>query len=116
MFFFKSKFCPICARALTKNIKAATHKCSKNWDGWSTSMESELILKGFRNSIKMHKLKYVKIIGDGDSSVYQKICLERPYEKTMVRKVECINHLFRNYYTNLRDLAEKNTVQKKKKK
>ncbi|CAH1106076.1 unnamed protein product [Psylliodes chrysocephalus] len=94
---FKSKYCPICARALTKNIKAATHKCSKNWDGSSTFMESELILEGFRNTIKMQKLKYVKIIGDGDCSVYKKICLERPYGRTMVRKVECINHLLRNY-------------------
>ncbi|CAH1104506.1 unnamed protein product [Psylliodes chrysocephalus] len=58
----KSKYCPNCARALTKNIKPATHKCSKNWDVSSTSMESELILEGFLNIIKMHKLKYVKII------------------------------------------------------
>ncbi|CAH1102952.1 unnamed protein product [Psylliodes chrysocephalus] len=55
----------------------------------------------------MHKLKYVKIIGDGDSSVYQKICFERPYGRTMVRKVECINHLLRNYWTNLSDEKKK---------
>jgi hypothetical protein len=36
-------------------------------------METAIILEGFKNSVAMHNLKYIKIIGDGDSSVYRKI-------------------------------------------
>jgi hypothetical protein len=34
-------------------------------------METAIILEGFKNSVAMHNLKYTKIIGDGDSSVYK---------------------------------------------
>ncbi|CAH1102104.1 unnamed protein product [Psylliodes chrysocephalus] len=58
----------------------------------------------------MQKLKYVKMIGDGASSVYQKNCLERFYGRTMVSKVECINHLLRNYCTNTKKYSPKNKI------
>jgi hypothetical protein len=47
--------------------------CHKNWDDTSTAMEAQIIVEGFLSSVDMHGLKYKKLVGDGDSSVYNKI-------------------------------------------
>lgn len=33
-------------------------------------MESQIIVEGFQKSVDMHQLRYLKFIGDGDSSVF----------------------------------------------
>jgi hypothetical protein len=40
----------------------------------------------------MHGIKYTRMIGDGDSSVYRKLKEVKPYGKQLVEKVECRNH------------------------
>ncbi|CAH1110428.1 unnamed protein product [Psylliodes chrysocephalus] len=65
------------------------------------------ILDGFHCSLYMHGLRYKYLIADGDSSVYQKILESRPYSNTLVEKIECRNHLLRNYCERLRDIAGK---------
>jgi hypothetical protein len=32
-------------------------------------MESDIIIEGFKRSIEMHGVKYMRLIGDGDSSI-----------------------------------------------
>ena len=51
----------------------------------------------------MYGIKYHRSIGDGDSSVYSKIVEARPYVDTTIEKIECRNHLLRNYPTKLHD-------------
>ena len=56
--------------------------CYKNWssDQSSTSMETEAIAEGFKNSLTQG-LIYGTIIGDGDSSVYARILEIDPYRE-----------------------------------
>jgi hypothetical protein len=52
----------------------------------------------------MHGIKYTRMIGDGDNSVYRKLKEVKPYDKQLVEKVECRNHLLRNFSSKLRKL------------
>lgn len=73
-------------------------------------MESAIIAQGFCKSIEMHGLIYGKVIGDGDSSVHRKLIETSPYGPTFViEKVECRNHLLRNYINKLSDLSKDTT-------
>lgn len=101
----KNKFCIVCLRSINKNEIIPAHNCAKNWKSTSTSMESTIILEGFKNSVQMHGLRYVKLIGDGDSSITKKLSTERPYGSTHVEKIECVNHLLRNLCNKLKDLS-----------
>lgn len=80
-------------------------------------MESAAIVDGFKVSglkygIEMHGLKYTKIISDGDSSVTNALRNAMVYGPDVhIRKVECSNHLLRNYINKLRNIA-KQTVNK----
>jgi hypothetical protein len=56
-------------------------------------MEAQIIVDGFLSSVDMHGLKYKKLVGDGDSSVYNKIKNIKPYGPNFyVEKFECRNH------------------------
>jgi hypothetical protein len=48
------------------------HTCHKNCHGTSIAMEAQIIVEGFLSSVDMHGVIYNKLVGDGDSSVYQK--------------------------------------------
>lgn len=105
----RNKYCSVCQKSETLNKTPTEHICYKNWTGTSTAMEADIIVDGFRQSIGMHNLIYNQVIGDGDSSVIKKIELANPYEEDsiIVKKVECTNHILRNYSTRLRDLSTK---------
>lgn len=104
----RNKHCSVCQKSETQNRPPSEHVCYKNWTGTSTAMEADIIVDGFRQSIKMHNLIYSQIIGDGDSSVIKKIQLSKPYGKDIiVKKIECTNHILRNYCIRLRDLSTK---------
>lgn len=102
----RNKYCVICDRASSTNNILREHKCYKNWNGTSTSMESDIIVEGFKESISMHNIVYNKLIGDGDSSVSKKLQLAKPYgPDVIIQKIECRNHILRNYINRLRDIA-----------
>ncbi|KAG7198880.1 hypothetical protein KM043_015704 [Ampulex compressa] len=52
----RKKYCVLCARSTKLNLNAKEHVCYKNWEinKTSTSMESDIILGGFRCSIEVH--------------------------------------------------------------
>ncbi|KYN12183.1 hypothetical protein ALC57_15649 [Trachymyrmex cornetzi] len=106
----RNKFCTVCDMTERKNVKAKVHKCYKNFDGnaSSTSMESDIIVEGFKNSIEMHGLIYRTVIADGDSNVFKSIIDNRPYQEQMitVSKIECTNHLLRNLCKKLKVISE----------
>lgn len=107
----RNKYCAVCSRsAVAKNELLAEHHCYKNWKESSTSMESDIIVEGFKRSIEMHGLKYHKLIGDGDSSVHQKVLEARPYGTLMVQKIECRNHMLRNFSKKIRDICSMSLI------
>ncbi|KMQ87383.1 hypothetical protein RF55_13345, partial [Lasius niger] len=101
----RNKYCIVCARAAKINVVAKEHTCFKNWGSnqSSTSMESDIILEGFRLSLEMHGLIYSKYIGDGDSNVLKKLRDFPPYPNIVVEKIECTNHLLRNLCNKIRE-------------
>ncbi|XP_072766253.1 uncharacterized protein [Anoplolepis gracilipes] len=111
----RNKFCTVCDRAEQNGLEPRSHKCYKNFDrnASSTSIESDAIVEGFKNSLEMHGLIYKTIIADGDSSVYQAVLNNALYREQMVtvKKVDCTNHLLRNLCKKLKVVA--GTVQPK---
>lgn len=105
----RNKFCFVCART-SDDKEIPQHTCYKNWTGSSTSMEANIVVEGFKLSESVYNVKYSKVIADGDSSCYKKILEARPYSGTTVEKIECRNHLLRNYCTKLRALSEQSKI------
>jgi len=97
----RNKFCSLC------NSSKKSHTCYKNWSGPSTAMESDIIVEGFKNSLKTHGVVYKFLVADGDSNVYKKILESAPYGHLQVEKVECKNHLLRNFRTKLKEICSK---------
>lgn len=83
-------------------------------------MEAAVIVEGFCRSEEMYGIKYTKLIADGDSSVYKKILDAHPYKNKTVEKIECTNHLLRNFCNKLKEVVttsdkNRNTVALRKK-
>ncbi|CAH1721716.1 unnamed protein product [Aphis gossypii] len=98
----RNRYCIICQRAKNKKLSPPDHTCFLNWKKGATSMEADAIADGFKQSLEMHGLKYNKLIGDGDSSVSKRLSEIMPYgPRLLVKKIECRNHLLRNYGTKL---------------
>lgn len=93
----KNKYCVICSRSINKGMEAPAHTCFKNFSGPSTAMEAAIITEGFKSSLTDHGLIYSHLIADGDANTYACIRNARPYENVTVGKIECKNHLLRNY-------------------
>ncbi|CAC5417646.1 unnamed protein product [Mytilus coruscus] len=75
----------------TNNTKE--HTCFKNWDQNSQSMESDVILQGFLEAERKPGVRYMRVVGDGDSSVFAKIREEVPGWGRSVKKEESENHV-----------------------
>lgn len=104
----RNAYCCVCTLAKNKNTVPKEHRCFKNWAKSSTAMEADGIVEGFKCSLDMHKIKYTTIIGDGDSSVTSALNESLPYgHMTSIKKIECSNHLLRNYCTKLKNLTKK---------
>ncbi|KAL0821591.1 hypothetical protein ABMA28_005043 [Loxostege sticticalis] len=100
----RNKYCSICDHAKKKNVNIA-HKCFKNFEGSSTSMEADILVEGFRTSVSMYNIIYGRVTSDGDSSTYCKILEARPYQNVTVEKIECTNHLLRNFCNKMRAVS-----------
>lgn len=104
----KNKFCATCARTKTED-KVKNHQCFKNWkssDG-SSAKEAAVVVEGFKESERMYGIRYHKLIGYGDSSVYKQILDARPYKNLTIEKIECKNHLLRNFCKKLKEITTK---------
>ncbi|KAJ8671989.1 hypothetical protein QAD02_003248 [Eretmocerus hayati] len=97
----RNKYCCACFRAMRNGQKAKEHDCKHNFSMKkpSTLMESEALLEGFKESVETHGLIYNKFIGDGDSNFYKILKSANPYGEwnIMPKKIECTNHLLRNF-------------------
>ncbi|XP_060855780.1 uncharacterized protein LOC132950906 [Metopolophium dirhodum] len=102
----RNKYCCICQKSKNSKKVAPDHQCFLNWKKSSTSMEADGVVEGFMKSEEMHGLKYNCLIGDGDSSVTKRLNEIQPYGPNFhIRKIECRNHLMRNYATKLTVIA-----------
>ena len=102
----RNKYCSICAVATRKGIEMP-HLYFKNWSQSSCSMETDIIVEGFKKSEAMHGLRYIYMIGDGDSSVYLSVTINVPYGLG-VHKVECANHAIKCFRSGLEKIAKEN--------
>lgn len=54
-------------------------------------------------------------IGDGDSNIIKRLPLAKPYGPDIViKKIECFNHILRNYINKLHELSKKKKAVKAK--
>ena len=83
------------------------HTCYRNWNGSSSAMESDIIAEGFRLSELTHGICFLKLVGDGDSSVLATI-RQRVLYGSYVEKIECANHAVKCYRSRLEELAKEN--------
>lgn len=69
-------------------------------------METDIIFDGFLNCETEHGVRYMRVIGDGDSSVYRSIVENRvPVWGPYVIKLECENHACKCLQTHLEQLV-----------
>ena len=97
----RNKFCTVCAKDASKS-----HECYKNWSGSSSSMESDIILEGFRKAEQQHGLRYINFIGDGDSSVHTTLISGVSGWGHAISKQECANHAVKCYRSSLENLVK----------
>ena len=102
----RNKYCSICTVAANKGIPPKEHICYKNWDGSSCAMETDILVEGFRAAESMHGLRYMRMTGDGDSSVLTNIHTNVPCWGRKVTKVECANHAVKCYRSRLEKIIQ----------
>ncbi len=93
----RNKYCSGCAHALKHNTDRRQHDCYKNLDGSSSSMETDILVQGFREAETKYGLRYNTFTGDGDSSVHASLVTQVPGWGHVIRKVECANHAVKCY-------------------
>ncbi len=104
----RNKYCSACKQGIEK------HVCSKNWDKSSSEMETDIIVEGFKVAEKMHGIRYLRFVGDGDSSVYPSLFEGVPEYGVDIKKIECANHACKCYRGSLEKLVVENTSYKGK--
>ena len=101
----RDKYCGVCTQAERANKELQAHECYKNWDSPS-SMETEILVEGFKWAETQHGLRYTTFIGDGDSSVYPTLLSQVPVWGHAIRKIECANHAVKCYRSALENLVK----------
>ena len=102
----RDKYCGVCTQAERANKEPQAHECYKNWDGPSSSMETDILVEGFKRAETQHGLRYTTFIGDGDSSVYPTLLSQVPVWGHAIRKIECANHAIKCYRSALENLVK----------
>ncbi len=106
----RNKYCYACAR----NIPRDKHHCYLNWTASSSEMETDIILEGFLEAERVHGVRYIKFVGDGDSSVYPTLLQNVPGWGHAIKKLECANHACKCYRGALERLVQDNPSYKGK--
>ena len=89
-----------------------SHKCYRNWHASSPAMESDILVEGFRQAEQTHGVRYMHLVGDGDSSVLNSVLQMVPVWGRYVRKIECVNHALKNYRAKLENIMKENPAYK----
>ena len=89
----RNKYCLICRIAEGKGEKAKEHVCTGGYMESSQKMESDILLEGFCEAESRHGVRYLQVIGDGDSSLMHRLVEEGPAWCKDITKIECANHI-----------------------
>ena len=91
------------------NACKASHKCKINHQGSARSMETTGAVRIIEQSLATRGLKYMDMLGDGDSSTYNTMVESQPYgEDCIPNKLECIGHVQKRIGSRLRKLKSSN--------
>ncbi len=101
----RNKHCQLCALADNKGNIPIAHDCYQNWSQSSQAMEADILLDGFSTCEEKYGLRYMRLIGDGDSSVMAVLHDKGPYWCKRVEKLECANHACKCLRGNLEKLV-----------
>ena len=101
----RNKYCAICSIAKKHSSPPPQHICFKNWSSYSTAVEADIIAAGLQQFEAMHRARYMKVVGIGDSSVLYTIHTTVPYG-TDVSKLECANHSVNCYRSHLEQMVK----------
>ena len=85
---------------------SADHVCYINYQGSTGSMETAGILKCFKQSEQLYKVRYTNYIGDGDSKSYAEVVKADPYNGVRINKLECVGHVQKRVGSNLRNFKK----------
>lgn len=103
----RNRYCSVCTVAEHKGQTSPEHNCYRNWSGSSYAMESDVVAEGFWLSELTHGARYLKLVGDGDSSVMSTILQSVQYGSYMyVEKIKCANHAVKCYPSRLEHLVK----------
>lgn len=108
----RNKTCQTCTRAEGRGEEPPQHECFQNWNESSCAMENDIIVEGFLKAEEMHKVRYMRYIGDGDSSVLANLRERGPswcLRGTGVQKLECANHVCKGIRGKLEKLVTENS-------
>ncbi|ESO82752.1 hypothetical protein LOTGIDRAFT_155770 [Lottia gigantea] len=103
----RNKYCYTCSLAESRQKDPGQHECFKNWDESSQAMEADVIVEGFMNAEKDHGVRYMRLVADGDSSVYARIQKTVPIWGPHVTKLECANHACKCLRSSLEKLVDR---------
>ena len=112
----RNKYCHICNDAQQKGIDPKPHKCYRNHTDSAPQMESDMAVQLWILGEKMHGVRYMTLIGDGDSSVIARLQREIPLWGAYIEKIECCNHVAKNIRSCLETLSKERGRPKGKKK
>lgn len=103
-----TKYCSGCTKAKTE-LQKQKHEpeCVKNYEGSSGGMEIQAAGELFRRPELKRQVRYVKMLGDGDSKAYSSVKDSKPYGDVDVEKLECVGHVEKRMATRLRNLKVK---------
>ena len=104
----RNKYCTAC----TQGVPLEQHSCYKNWSESSSQMEPDIILEGFKQAEAVHGVRYIRFVGDGDSSVYPMLIQNVPGWGRYIKKLECANHSCKCYRAGLEKLVQGNSSYK----
>ncbi|CAF5046096.1 unnamed protein product, partial [Rotaria sp. Silwood1] len=95
-----SKTCNVCMGALAikksnpakYNDVIRSHKCEKNYNKSSGTIEADAVLNMFQRSVSKYEIYYAKYVGDGDSKTFATLSDKPPYPGKVIKKIEDLNH------------------------
>ena len=100
----RNKYCTACAQGSSPD----KHACYRNWSESSSEMETDIIIDGFKKAESKHGVRYMRFVGDGDSSVHPALLENVPMCGRYIKKLECANHACKCYRGSLEKLASDN--------
>ena len=100
----RNKYCTACAQGSLPD----KHVCYMNWADSSSEMETDIVLEAFKTAESKHGIRYMRFIGDGDSSVHPALLENVPVWGQDIKKLECANHACKCYRGSLEKLVTAN--------